>query len=211
MDVTVNAMGDTCPIPIIKTKKAIQEMKESGTVFVQVDNEIAVQNLLKMAKQKNMDASYHKAEENAFAVTILVKEEQLAGLQDKAEEEPTQEESCMPASKRKTVVVVSSDEMGTGNPELGAVLMKGFLYALTKQSILPDTMLFYNKGASLTCKGSASLEDVVFLAEQGVTVLTCGTCLNFYNLTDTLAVGSITNMYDITEIMMQADHIVKPS
>ena len=114
------------------------------------------------------------------------------------------------SGKKNTVVVVSSKTMGEGDPELGTALMKGFLYALGQQEELPATILFYNGGASITCEGSVSLEDLKSMEAQGVEILTCGTCLNFYGLTEKLAVGGVTNMYSIVEKMTGADLIVKP-
>ena len=108
------------------------------------------------------------------------------------------------------MVVIASATMGEGDPELGRLLMKGYLYALTQLYTLPKTLLFYNGGAALTCEGSASLEDLKSLEAQGVQILTCGTCLNHYGLTDCLKVGEVTNMYVIAETMAGAAKIVKP-
>ena len=88
--------------------------------------------------------------------------------------------------------------------------MKGFIFALTQQDILPTTILFYNGGATLTVEGSASLEDLKNLEAQGVEIMTCGTCLNYYNLSDKLAVGEVTNMYAIVEKLTTADLVVMP-
>jgi selenium metabolism protein YedF len=107
-------------------------------------------------------------------------------------------------------VAIGSDKMGEGNEELGKVLLKGFIYALTQLDTLPDTMLFYNGGAKITTEGSDSLEDLKSLEAQGVEILTCGTCLNYYNLSDQLKVGSVTNMYAIVETLSNADKILKP-
>ena len=101
------------------------------------------------------------------------------------------------------VVVISSREMGQGDPALGTLLMKGFIYALTQQDVLPETILLYNGGAFLSCEGSDNLEDLKTLEAQGVEILTCGTCLNHYGIGDRLRVGSVTNMYEIAEA---ADH-----
>ena len=79
--------------------------------------------------------------------------------------------------------------------------MKGFVYALTQQDALPETILLYNSGAYLSCEGSDNLEDLKSLESQGVEILTCGTCLNFYGLSEKLQVGSVTNMYEIVERM----------
>ena len=100
--------------------------------------------------------------------------------------------------------------MGSGNDELGKVLIKGFIFAVTQLDKLPKTMLFYNGGATLTAEGSDSLEDLKHLEAQGVEILTCGTCLNYYGMTDKLQVGSVTNMYSIVEKMAGADKIIQP-
>ena len=114
------------------------------------------------------------------------------------------------AQDDNTVVVISSDRMGTGNDELGKVLIKGFIFAVTQLDKLPKTMLFYNGGATLTTEGSDSLEDLKSLEAQGVEIMTCGTCLDYYGLKDKLAVGSVTNMYSIVETQAKATKIIKP-
>ena len=109
-----------------------------------------------------------------------------------------------------TVVAVSSDKMGSGNDELGAVLMKSFFFAETQLDTLPDKILFYNGGAKLTVEGSDCLEDIRILEKEGVEILTCGTCLDFYGLKEKLAVGAVTNMYTIAEILQNAVSVVSP-
>lgn len=208
--ITVNAMGDTCPIPVVKTKNAIKELKGSGVVETLVDNEIAVQNLTKMAKQKGYGVKSGKIAEGQYKVTMEIGD----GAADQSDEmsvTDTEKETCASnAIHGNTVVVISADHMGEGDNELGKVLIKGFIYALAEQDVLPKTMLFYNGGAKLTCEESPTLEDLKSLEAQGVEILTCGTCLNHYGLTDKLQVGSVTNMYVIAEKMTQAGNIVKP-
>jgi selenium metabolism protein YedF len=97
-----------------------------------------------------------------------------------------------------------------GAAVIGWQKMKGFIYALTSQEELPDTVIMYNRGARLPVEGSESLEDLKLLESQGVEILTCGTCLNHYGLTEKLSVGSVTNMYVICEKMLQAEKVVKP-
>lgn len=209
--IKVNAMGDACPIPVVKTKNAIRELKGAGSVETLVDNEIAVQNLTKMANQKGYDVHSEKIGANEFKVTMTVSAE-AAQAAAKSAVAAVEEENCpvTPAARKKTVVVISSNQMGTGKEELGKTLLKGFIYALSQQDELPSTILFYNSGAYVTCEESASIEDLKSLEAQGVEILTCGTCLNFYGLTEKLQVGEVTNMYVIAEKMTQADLIVKP-
>ena len=204
--IQVNAMGDACPIPVVKTKKAISAMKTSDILVTLVDNEIAVQNLTKLGKSMGYPVTSEKLGEKEYKVQMEVTIETEDSKEEKAEEVLT----CIPDSRNNTVVVISSPRMGEGNDELGTVLMKGFLYALTQLDELPKTILFYNGGATLTCEGSASLEDLKSLEAQGVEILTCGTCLNYYEMSDKLRVGEITNMYTIAEKMTGAGKLVKP-
>lgn len=206
--IKVNAIGDACPIPVVKTKNAIKELNGPGEVEVLVDNEIAVQNLTKMANQKGYGIRSEKLEEQKYQVVMTVGE---GGEQTPSEaEDPEKETVCVPDSRKHKLVVISSGKMGEGNDELGEVLMKGFIYALAQQDELPDIILFYNGGAVFTCEGSPALEDLKSLEAQGVEILTCGTCLNYYGLSEKLQVGDVTNMYVIAEKMMQADSIIKP-
>ena len=203
MEHIVDARGLACPLPVVNTKNEIQGMKEGEQVEVLVDNEIAVQNLTKFANVRNHSIKAEKIDDNNYKVVITVG-------QVSVEEKSDEVESCIPSQIRNDVVVISSGTMGNGEEELGKAFMKAFIFALTKQDTYPDTILLYNGGAYLSCEGSDSLEDLKFLEAQGVKIATCGTCLNFYGLTDSLAVGSVTNMYDIVETLGKATKIIKP-
>ena len=178
MEKRVDAMGMTCPKPVILAKKEMDKSQAGDVVFVQVDNEVATENLRKLANSQ--------------------------------EEKEPEYISCVPQGQKNTVVVISSDKMGEGDPELGQILIKGFIYSLTQLEKLPDTVLFYNKGAFLTCEGSPVLEDLKTLEKEGTKICTCGTCLDFYKMKEKLAVGTIVNMYVIVETQSKADLIIKP-
>ena len=205
--IIVDAMGDTCPIPVVKTKNAIKNMKESGTVEIHVDNEIAVQNLTKMAKIKGYPAKSDKISPKEYKVEM-----QIAVSGEAVHEETIEQpEVCVPdARKKNKVIVISSNQMGAGSEELGKTLLKAFIYAVTQQDELPKTMLFYNSGVYMTCEDSPAIEDLKTLEVQGVEILSCGTCLNYYGLTEQLKVGTVTNMYVIVETMEQADLLIRP-
>ncbi|MDP4109061.1 MAG: sulfurtransferase-like selenium metabolism protein YedF [Bacillota bacterium] len=200
----IDARGKQCPLPVIETKKALEQSAPGETVEVIVDNDIAVQNLSKFAVQKKMSFKSQKNSEGEFVVWIT-----SGTAADTAAKESV--DYCIPDSRRQgTVIVLSSDAMGNGDETLGKLLMKGFIYAVTKQDTLPETVIMYNGGAKLSCEGSESAGDLKNLEAQGVTVLTCGTCLNHYGLTEKLAAGSVTNMYDIAERLSRASLIIRP-
>lgn len=210
MQKIVDARGMACPLPVVNAKKASEAMQEAGQLTILVDNEIAVQNLRKFATKKGYPSSAQKTGEKEFAVTMEVTPSEGAV---QTEELPPQEDEviCQVNSiKKGMVVVLSADVMGTGDEKLGKALMKSFVFALTKEDQLPETVLCYNMGAYLSCEDSESLEDLKNLEAEGVQILTCGTCLDFYGIKDKLAVGTVTNMYDIVETMEKARLLIRP-
>ena len=201
MEKMLDARGMACPLPVVNAKKAAEGLHPGDTLIVRVDNEIAVQNLQRFAQHMGFTAAGEKVSESEFTVTMVI------GGEAKAEPEI----ACnLDTRKKGMLVVLSGNTMGSGDEKLGKALMKAFVFALTKQDVLPETILCYNTGAYLTTDGADTLEDLKLLESEGVTVLTCGTCLDFYGLKEKLAVGGVTNMYDIVERMESAQTIVRP-
>ncbi len=107
------------------------------------------------------------------------------------------------------VIVFGSDKFGEGNAELGEILIKGYIYSLMECPPYPKAMLFINSGVKLTALDSPVIEDLRELESKGVEILSCGTCLDFYNIKDKLCVGGVTNMYAIVEMMNSAGNTIK--
>ncbi|OUO31288.1 sulfurtransferase-like selenium metabolism protein YedF [Lachnoclostridium sp. An298] len=214
--ITVNAMGDICPIPVVKTKKALGELNGPGEIEVLVDNETAVKNVTKMARSSGAEAESEQLGDKQYRVLITVGEdaaEKLKSAKSPAVQPQGQTQQEAAAGCRTcvgTVVAVGSDRMGEGSEELGHILIKSFIFALTQLDDLPDKILFYNGGAKLTVEGSESLEDLRTLEEQGVEIMTCGTCLDYYRIKDKLAIGGVTNMYSIVETLQSAMSVIRP-
>ena len=190
----LDARGLECPLPVVKTKELLKESSE--TVEVVVDNETAVENLKKFAKVKGYDAVSNKVNEDYHVV--ISSGEQVV------------EEKKADNILKGQIVVLSSDSLGS-DKKLGKILMKSFIFALTKQDAFPETILFYNEGVKITTQESDTLNDLLFLESEGVEIVNCGTCLDFFKLKDDLKVGSITNMDDIVERMEKAEKVIKPN
>lgn len=222
--ITVNAMGDICPIPVVKTKKAMDALTGPEQIEVLVDNETAMRNVMKLAKSSGAQAEQEQLGEREYRVLITVEENAVRGSAPAAgtgNDAAGNGSAASPAAGGTenaqrcptcigTVVAVGSDRMGDGSDELGHILMKSFIFAVTQLDLLPDKMLFYNGGAKLTIEGSESLDDLKALEEQGVEIMTCGTCLDYYGIKDKLAVGSVTNMYSIVETLQGAMSVIRP-
>ena len=187
-----NAKGMACPLPVIETKKLLEEYEVVETT---VDNLIATQNLAKLAEQMNYDIDTKKISDEEYIVTISdkgIKEVKVINTLDDS-----------------YVVVINKSIMGHGSEELGKKLMKSFIYTLTEQEILPKKIIFYNEGALLVDKTrSHVLKELQELEENGVEIMCCGTCIDYYKVE--LAVGNSSNMYFIVEDMRTANRVVRP-
>ena len=208
MEFLVDARGKACPLPVIETRNALRE--HGAPVVTLVDNDIARQNVEKMARQMGLNAATQQEEGN-WRITLTAAAQQ--GFDPDSQEVADLMENippCTVPAQGPTVVVLSADVMGTGDDTLGRALMKGFVYALTQLDEAPDTVLLYNGGAKLSVEGAETVADLKTLEEAGAEILTCGTCLNHYGLTEKLAVGSVTNMYVIAETLAKAGKVIRP-
>lgn len=202
MEKIIDARKMACPLPVVNAKKAAEEMNEGDVLKVIADNETAVSNLKRFAGYRGFEVTGEKTGKDEYLVTMKISG---SGISSESDIETV----CAPAMD-DMLVVLSSDTMGTGDEKLGRTLMKAFIFALTKQDRMPSGILCYNRGAFLTCEGSESIEDLKILADEGVEILTCGTCLDYYGLREKLSIGSVTNMYDIVDMMETAGKIVRP-
>lgn len=106
------------------------------------------------------------------------------------------------------VLVISSEKMGHDDGELGVILIRNFLHTLKEAESIPEKIILYNAGVKLIDKKSVVLNDLIILQKAGVKILACGTCLGYFDLIETIAVGEISNMYDITNTLLQAQRVI---
>ncbi len=184
--------GKLCPIPVITAKRTLAD-SEVGEVTLLVDNFIAVQNLEKMAKGLQFDFAFEEIEVDHFEVTISKTE--IAKLDVKPQLNMPDE------SISGSVVLINKQNFGSGDDELGAILMKGFIFALTEVDVPPSAICFVNGGIHFACKNSSVLGDLLTLKEKGVELLVCGACLNFYEKAEELEVGEVCNMFTIANLL----------
>ncbi|WP_297630123.1 sulfurtransferase-like selenium metabolism protein YedF [uncultured Clostridium sp.] len=178
----IDCRGLMCPKPVIETKKYFDKIKE-GKAEVTVDNEIANNNIIRFAEGAGFKVESN-AQENNFIITIT-----------------KENESKKASNVGGFSIIVGTDKLGEGNDELGKTLMKSYLYALSESNEIPDELIFLNGGVKLTTEGSNALESIKDIEKKGTKVISCGACLDFYNLKEKLNVGEVGNMYTIVEIM----------
>lgn len=198
----LDMLGQPCPIPVIKAKNALAQPGCDGVV-VAVDNIVAVQNLEKMANGFGYGFSYTQQGEKHYDVAITT-----SGVI--ATVEPAGESAAAPTvtDGAGLTVLITSDAMGSGSEELGKILIKGFLFSLTELPTPPERVIFLNAGALLTAEGANTVPDLLTLEGLGCEILTCGTCSNYYQLQDKLAVGSLTDMFGIAARLASASRLI---
>ncbi len=188
----IDALGLLCPRPVILAKKLIKE--EDPTEFtVLVDNEIATENLSKMADQLGYDTKVEK-EGKVYKVSFK-----------KVEGKKVEQHY----SKDEFIVVFSSDELGVGDEEFSKKLLEGFIYSLSEKDEVPTYVVLYNHGVRLSTINENTVADLKKLESKGATVLSCGLCLANYNLKEELKVGQVTNMDNIVDLQIHY-RTVKP-
>ena len=201
----VDTKGQLCPAPLIAAKKALKEIAFGESFIVLTDNKTSFENLSRFLKDNKAEFEISETE-GVWTLTITKK--------NGFEKDIKAEEYCAPVishfEKGNYIVAITSDKMGEGDAELGHLLIGNFVKALKDLDKLPQHIVFYNKGVTLATKDSEVIEHIKDLEKMGVEIHLCGTCVNFYKLENRIAVGTLSNMYSIAEIMASAGNIVRP-
>ena len=196
MSYLVDAKGKPCPTPVIMAKKAMAEGHDTFTVLV--DNPTAVENLKRLADNQGFAVSVR--EEGGTYALDFAKGEGCSACEEAIN-------APLPAGG-DWAVFVGRDIIGDGDRELGTNLMRMFFYTLAQEEDKPGAVLFMNAGVKLPTLDEQVAHHLKVLSDAGTEILVCGTCLNFYGLTDQLKVGTVSNMYDIVTRMQKAAKVI---
>jgi len=191
-----------CPAPVLKLRQLFEEGERE--VRFHVADELCRSNVTRFAASRGAEVTVDDPDDGSFFLTIK------AGSQ--RAETPRRSPMTQPAAgaRRPLVVQITGATMGSGDDELGNLLLRSFLKTQTQLEQMPDAVLFYNDGVKLCCTGSVLLDDLRKLESHGIEIMACGTCLNFFELGDQLEVGRVTDMLEIAERLADAGAIVRP-
>jgi len=192
----IDCRGLECPKPVVNTKQALDEVK-SGTVTVIVDNKTSLENIKRLAKNSGYQVAVED-KEGDFYIDITKKGKAEKGKKERAEPLPD-----------SYIIFITSDRLGAGDKRLGEILIKAFLNTIWEAEKKPDSVILINNGVKLSTEGSEALDTLELLVKEGIQIISCGTCLAYYNLTDKLKVGLASNMYEIVKILLDAHKIIK--
>jgi len=199
----IDCRGLNCPEPVLKTKAAL-EQQPAGSLNIIVDNQTARDNVLRFLRSKGLKPDFHE-KDGFFHIS--------------AEKHPANSETAGPGSentaaeekqgrKGNPVLLISTDQLGVGSSELGKLLIRNFIYTLTRRDDLPYAIVLMNAGVKLSTGDSPVLQELNELEGNGVVIMVCGTCLDYYQLKDRHEAGQVSNMYDISDLLMLSERVV---
>jgi len=199
-ELLLDCRGMACPQPVIETRKGLEKRPVAVTVLV--DNAPASENVRRLLEKSGYGT----------AVRVEQREASLWAVQASASCESCSEGDAFIeeiGEKKRTLVFLSTEFLGQGSEELGARLMANFLATLPEMGSLWRIVLV-NGGVKLASTAGRALDALKKLEEGGVSILVCGTCLEFYGLLEQKQVGETTNMLDIVTSFDLADNVIRP-
>lgn len=203
---TVDTRGLTCPAPLIKTRQGLNEAAPDEAVQIIIDNSTSLGNVRRYLSDNKL--SFTVKEEGEIAIVTVTRGEKP----ELSANETLYCETAAPASggRRNTVVAITSERMGMGDDELGTKLMISFFRTLVMLEPAPVSVVFYNAGVKMAMDDSPVFGHIKELTEKGTGIYLCTTCINHFGIKDHLPVGSFSDMYQILNILKDADHIIRP-
>ena len=192
----LDCRAQKCPHPVVETRKRL--LAQPGTPLrVLVGDDIARENIFRLASSQGYDVKVSAAD-GGFALELTPGKKAPEG------------KAAQLGPEGKTVVFITGDTMGTGNDDLGRLLLKNFLFTMAETETAPDLLLFVNAGVKLAAQESEALEALKKLACMGTDIASCGLCLDFYHLKEKLAAGRSTNMLEILQSLQNAGRVIRP-
>lgn len=192
-----------CPGPVLKLRGLLDEGERE--IQFHVADDLCRSNVTRFAASRNLGTEVEAQDDGTFVVRFSVADGASLG----PAVQPSAEVVAGTASG-PTLVQVTANTMGTGDDDLGALLMRSFIKTLSELDSAPDSIVFYNSGVKLCCEGSLLLDDIRALEASGIEIIACGTCLNYYEIADKLAVGRVTDMLEIAGRLAAAGRVIRP-
>ena len=188
-----------CPGPVIQVKINLEETPPGESFSVDVNSETSRDNVRRFAQSRGAGVRIEEGAGGASRLIITAPVSTGEGTRRHGDTET-----------KPPIIFITGETLGQGDDKLGRILMEGFINTLLEQDRIPDKILFMNGGVKLAVKGVPTLKTLKKLSDRGCEILICGTCLDFFGLMDKLAVGTVSNMLDIQEALLEATSVIRP-
>lgn len=188
--------GMNCPVPVMETRKYLDSQKGIEKVCVTVDNSAASENVSRYLASRGFQTEIHPIGNDYQVFGSSTGDDCKCEIMDTADFEKT------------TLVMITNNTIGSGSRELGEKLMVSFINTLSEIKDSLWRLVFLNEGVKLTVEGSSTYHALAELGNNGVSILVCGTCLEYFGLSDRKKAGLTTNMLDIMTSLQVASRVV---
>ncbi|MBN2430065.1 MAG: sulfurtransferase-like selenium metabolism protein YedF [Acidobacteria bacterium] len=209
MVIEIDAIGLGCPQPVIKTREALSK-SDGDCLLIKVNDPSSRDNVIRFLERSGVTIETVEQKEDTFYILTADTHSLVETDDPRPEELVCRTVLTDPPGGGKTVFFINKDRIGHGSDELGLNLMKAFVNTLNDLDVRPRFICFMNGGVKLTLTGSDTLPALQKLEESGVTMLVCGTCLNYFGVTEQCRVGTVSNMYDIATTMLTSSKVITP-
>ncbi len=204
--------GLSCPEPVIRTKKTMDDQTVSS-VEALVDSEVNVQNLERLARSLNLFMK--KQTEGDHYRISLGREKDDNSSDAPAHEHASAAQLNTGTRGGGTVIFIAKDTFGQGGDaqkdhDFSHNLLNVFLQTICQSGLKPSTILLANSGVKLIDPDGPTYKVLCDLKEGGTTVLACGLCLDYYGLKEKVPLEQVTNMFAICEYLFAADQVLSP-
>lgn len=189
--VEIDARKLECPKPVLLTKAEADKGTEE--LRVRVDNEVAVGNVTRFLESAGYAASREDAPDGRSFFVTGIKSGKAAGKEK---------------TGVSTAMLFTSDKIGAESNGLGEVLMKAYLGTIAQAEVPPASIALMNEGVKMALPESSTVDTLKEIERRGTKLLICGTCAKHFEITDRIAVGVISNMFEISETLAKADKAI---
>lgn len=206
MDTSLDCRGLPCPQPVLRCKACL-ESNHPEALSVTVDNEAARENVSRFLTREGYAVAVKPEADGVFTLTAKAANATTPAAPQVAPSRAQPEPSA--AASSKTVVFITADTIGRGDATLGAKLMVNFCATLPELGEDLWRVILVNGGVKLSVADSPVLESLQTLAKDGVSILVCGTCLDFFGILQQKVIGETTNMLDVVTSLALADKVIQ--
>jgi selenium metabolism protein YedF len=201
----VDTKGQQCPAPLIATKRTLKESITGESFKVLTDNKTSLDNISRFLRDNKTEFI---VEEKDGIWSLIITKSTMSESISNAEDYCTTDVPHF--TQGDFIIAFTSDKMGEGDEELGRLLITNFIKAIKDLDVLPGKMVFYNNGVKLGAADSPVAEHLKEIESMGIGLLFCATCAKFYSLEEKIKIGTLSNMYEIAQVMASTGNIVKP-
>ncbi len=210
-EILLDCQGQPCPQPVLECKRCIED-SAPDSITVLVDNDAARENVSRFASTKGYQSEAQKLESGIWRLTLSKgRASATAPAETAPGEAASQEQHGRPGRHTEQICVfIGSRTLGRGDETLGAKLMVNFVSTLPELGQDLWRIIMVNEGVTLATTGSPVLETLRTLEASGVSILVCGTCLDYFQLLEQKQVGQTTNMLDVVTSLQLATKVIRP-